>query len=292
MRCNTRRSRRPSHPKGRRSACWERCPAGRRGNPRRRHQRCCTAVRCLTGSVCDRRFPLCHWRDISPWRGESLLREPLPLGEVPGRAVREPTRSHRACLRRVAVRDAFSAELAGSPSVTGVTSPPEGENRHVREPLPLGEVPGRAEREPTRRHRSRCTAVRYLTRSMCDRRFPLCHWRDISPGGGESACARTSPLGRGARQGGEGTHAKTPESLHRREVRDAFYVRLAGSPSVTGVTSHPVGENRMCANLSPWERCPVGRRGNPREHIELVCGAVQCGTRSGCNLPVPPLSLA
>ena len=177
------------------------------------------------------------------------------------------------------------AGLAGSPSVTGVTSPPVGENPHVARTSPFRERCPAGRRGNPRDHIELvCGALQCGTRSGCTCRFPLCHWRDISPGGGESLIARTSPFRERCPAGRRGN----PRD-HRRScgaVRGRVQAALAGSPSVTGVTSPPKGENARVARTSPFrERCPAGRRGNPRDYIELVCRERNPGVQWSVSRP-------
>ena len=138
------------------------------------------------------------------------------------RAEREPTRRHRTCVRRVAVRDAFCVLLPVPPL----------SKRH----LPLkGENPDTA----------RCSA----TRSGALPVPPL------------SLVLEPLPLGEVGRRRrsrvGEGTHAMTPDLC----VARCGAGRCSGSPSVEA-TSPPKGR-------------------------ESRYGALQCGTRSGCCCRFP-----
>ena len=99
-------------------------PAGRRGNPRDHTE---VVTRCTDASTrLSPVPPLSLKRHLPRWGRMRISREPLPLGEVPGRAEREPTRPHRSCHQ---MHGRVHPALAGSPSVTDVTSPPVGRMR-------------------------------------------------------------------------------------------------------------------------------------------------------------------
>ena len=129
------------------------------------------------------------------------------------------------------------AALAGSPSVAGVTSPPEGENPRGREPLPSGEVPGRAEREPTRTHG---VVVHVEVQDAFRLRSPvppLSLERHLPRWGRIRVRANLSLQGEVP-----GRAEREPARTHRCCLRCGarrVQAALAGSPSVTGVTSPP-----------------------------------------------------
>ena len=148
------------------------------------------STKCKTRSRCPRRFPLCHWRDISPGGGECACCANLSLqGEVPGRPEREPTRSRRSCL---AVQDAFRLRSPVPPLSLAGHLPRWGRMRVCANLSLQGEVPGRAEREPTRSGRS-CLAV--LDTFTLRLPVPPLSLEVTSPPAVENApIARTSPF--------------------------------------------------------------------------------------------------
>ena len=149
------------------------------------------ASRCETRAVSSCRFPLCHWRDISPGGGECGCARTSPFGE-------------RAQLLR--------------------RRGPVGRRGNPREDIDV-------------------VSSRRRTRPGCSCRFPLCHWRDISPGGGESACSRTSPFRERCPAGRRGNPRDHIDVVAARRGAGRVRAALATFPSVTGVTSPPAGEN-------------------------------------------------
>ena len=197
------------------------------------------------------------------------------------------------------------AGVAGSPSVTGVTSPPVGENARVARTSPFGERAAALLRQRARqggegtgaRHMSCCCAGAGHVRAAC--RFPLCHWRDISPGGGECACVANLSL----QVRGLAPTSQRPAGRRGNRREDTLMLLCvaqvhgtrsgcsAGSPSVTGVTSPPVGENARVARTSPFGRgARQGGEGTARE--DMGCCLSGAGRVQAALLPVPPLSLA
>ena len=175
-------------------------PVRRRGNLRQDTRVVCLAVH--NASKCACRFPLCHWRDISPEGGECAYTRTSPFGRG-GPATQEPGRrgnprqdTRVVCL---AVHNASKCACRFPLCRWSDISPGGGESPITRT-SPFGRG-GPATQEPGRRGNLRqdarvvCLAVHDASKCAC--RFPLCHWRDISPGGGECAHTRTSPFGRG-----------------------------------------------------------------------------------------------